>query len=201
MIVDEAFSSLEKPDTSPESQRVFCIHCATGHEQKIAGLITLLHPEITALAVMQEKHQSIKGVKAIARRVMLPGYVFLYSQRPIPFRSIIPLNHVIRFLSYGHEEDLALRGDDLAFALWVRRHNGLMACSQAVSVGSSLRILEGPLRDHIGTVEKIDRHNRNVCLSLNFSGNIRNVWMPFQWAEELTSTPILAPVVLSQPSN
>ena len=58
-------------------------------------------------------------------------------------------------------------------------------------MGSSLRILEGPLRDHIGSVIKIDRHNRNVCLSINFSGIERKVWMPFRWAEEAGSLKLM----------
>jgi transcription antitermination factor NusG len=177
----------EQPVDLPELQQVFCVHCTTGYEKKVADLISFLHPDITALAVIQEKHQSVKGKKEFTRRVMLPGYVFLYSSQPIPFRRILPLQHVIRFLTYGHEEDFALRGDDLAFALWVRRYDGMLACSRAVSVGSSLRIIEGPLKDHIGTVEKIDRHNRNVCLGILFSGSLRKVWMPFQWAEEAES--------------
>ena len=182
--MEEAFCTEPGAERGSTPLNAYCLHCATGQEQKMAERIALLHPGITALAVLQEKHQSRNGARALARRVMLPGYVFLFSREPIPFRSILPMNHVIRFLTYGHEEDFALRGEDLAFAQWVRRHEGMIACSRAVSVGSSLRIIEGPLADHIGTVEKIDRHNRNVCLAICFSGTARKVWMPFQWAEE-----------------
>ncbi len=175
----------------PEGQndlQAYCVQCMTGYEIRVSERIGQLHPGITTLAVIQEKHQSVNGVKGIKRQVMLPGYVFIFSGEPIPYRHILPMQHVIRFLTYGQGEDLALRGDDLAFAQWVQRHEGLMGCSRAVQVGSSLRIIEGPLRDHIGTVEKIDRHNRNVCLDIIFSGNHRRVWMPFLWAEEAEST-------------
>ena len=190
-MAEDSFSREEQPDDLPELQQVFCVHCATGYEKRIADLINMLHPDITALAVVQEKHQSVNGKKAMMSRVMLPGYVFLFSSQPIPFRRILPLQHVIRFLTYGHEEDFALRGDDLAFALWIRRYDGMLACSRAVSIGSSLRIIEGPLKDHIGTVEKIDRHNRNVCLGILFSGVLRKVWMPFQWAQEAEGDRLL----------
>ncbi len=184
MDADGVFPRTELAAEGLGTQQAYCVQCMTGYEVRVADRITLLHPDITALAVIQEKHRSEAGVKTAVRRVMLPGYVFLFSSGPIPFRSILPMQHVLHFLTYGQGQDLVLRGEDLCFAGWVLRHGGLMGCSKAVQVGSSLRIIEGPLRDHIGRVEKIDRHNRNVCLSILFSGVERRVWMPFVWAEE-----------------
>jgi len=191
LLQGDGMTGEERKEQARDPIQVFCVHCATGYETKVAERISQMHPEIAALAVIQEKHRSVKGVKSIKHQVMLPGYVFLFSSQPIPFRHILPLQHVIRFLSYGYEEDLALRGDDLRFAGWVRRHDGLMSCSQAVQVGSSLRIVSGPLADHIGTVSRVDRHNRNICLNILFSGVIRKVWMPFQWAEEADITGMI----------
>ncbi len=184
MDADGVFPQACEPAEGPGMRKAYCVQCMTGYEARIADRVTLLYPEIAALAVIQERHRSENGKKTLVRRVMLPGYVFLFSGLPIPFRSILPMQHVLRFLTYGQGEDLALRGEDLRFAGWVLRHGGLMGCSKAVQAGTSLRIVEGPLRDHIGNVEKIDRHNRNVCLDIIFSGNHRRVWMPFLWAEE-----------------
>lgn len=166
------------------SPLVYCLQCLSGHERALAERISSYYPEIEAIAVMQEMHESRGGSKILVQRVMLPGYVFLFSSQPVPFHQILPMANFMRFLSYGNAENRALRGEDLAFACWIKRHGGLLSCSKAVREGSQLKIIHGPLQDHIGIVVKVDRHNRNVCLSIMFSGNVRKVWMPFQWAEE-----------------
>lgn len=174
---------------SPDSLRVFCLQCLTGHEPVISKRIEMMFPDLTALSVEQEKHQSVNGQKSIVRSAMLPGYVFLYAADQVPFRDILPMHGVLRFLHYGDAEDYALRGDDLTFAGWVWRHKGLFACSQAARVGSEVKIISGPLTDSMGTIERIDRHNRNACLCISFDGITRKVWMPFEWVQE-TKSPI-----------
>ena len=173
----------------PDDLQVYCLQCLTGHEPMISQRIESLFPGLTALCVEQEKHQSVKGYKSVIRSTMLPGYIFLYAQCPIPFRSILQMRGIFRFLSYGNFEDYALRGDDLEFAGWVWRHKGLFACSQATKVGSAVRIISGPLMDCLGTIERIDRHNRNACLRIPFDGTHRIVWMPFEWVQDTNMRP------------
>ncbi len=162
----------------------YCLQCDTGYEIYTASLIEELFRDVKAYAVVQEKHQSKMGVKSIVRVNLLPGYVFLYSRKAPPFREILPLHHVYRFLSYGDFEEYGLRGTDLDFAMWVLRHEGLLTSSKAVQIGSKVHIVQGPLSDAVGTIEKVDRHNRNVCLSISFDGNMKRVWMPFEWTDD-----------------
>ncbi len=177
---------LATPIIAPdEGSLVYCVQCLSGHERGLAERIGLHYPEIEAIAVMQERHRSQGGTKTLTQQVMLPGYVFLFSRRPIPFHQILPVPNVVRFLSYGNAEDRVLRGEDLVFANWIKRYGGILSCSKAIREGSQLRIIHGPLKDHVGTVGKVDRHNRNISLNIVFSGNVRTVWMPFQWAEEV----------------
>ncbi|MHC1785573.1 MAG: hypothetical protein AB9880_00705 [Christensenellales bacterium] len=174
-----------------EGLNVFCLQCTTGDEARIAQRIDGLFTDLTALSVTQEKHQSIQGKRSTVRSAMLPGYVFLYAPGEVAFRSILPLSGVYRLLSYGEQEDYALRGDDLDFARWVYRHQGLFTCSQAVKIGSAVKIVSGPLTDCSGTIERVDRHNRNVCLRIPFDGTSRMVWMPFQWVSDGQDMPFM----------
>ncbi len=165
----------------------YCLQCDTGYEQYVSALIQELFRDVRAYAVIQEKHQSRAGVRGLVRQNLLPGYVFLYSHTAPPFREILPLHHVYRFLSYGDFEEYGLRGTDLDFAMWVLRHDGLLTSSKAVQIGSLVHIVQGPLCDAVGKVEKVDRHNRNVCLSISFDGNMKRVWMPFEWTDDAES--------------
>lgn len=178
---------------SPDSLQVYCLQCLTAHEPVLSRRIGSLFPDLTALCVEQEKHRSVNGHKSIIRSAMLPGYVFLYAHGPVPFRRILSMHGIFRFLSYGDFEDYALRGDDLAFARWVWRHKGLFACSQAARVGSAVKIISGPLTDCLGTIERLDRHNRNACLRIPFDGTDRIVWMPFEWVQDAVPSPVQRP--------
>lgn len=164
--------------------KVYCVQCVSGHEGSLAQKINSYHPQIDALPIFQEAHRSVNGEKSTARRVMLPGYVFLFSRLPIPWRNILGMQNNIRFLSYGDGEEPDLRGDDLLFAKWAFHYGGVFGVSDAVREGSCLRIVQGPLKDLIGTVIRVDRYNRNVCLNIFFSGIPRTVWMPFRWGEQ-----------------
>ena len=114
----------------------YCIQCLTGREEKTAYLIEQAYPQITAYAVRQHKHQSTGGVKTIVTKILLPGYIFLYTRGEVPFRRLLSMQEVSRFLSYGGKDDYQLCGADLQFATWVMRHEGLFQCSRAVQVGS-----------------------------------------------------------------
>ncbi len=163
----------------------YCVQCLTGHEERTADAVCRSCEGVSAFAVAQEKHRSREGIRSLERSIMLPGYVFLYSKDVLPFRRLLTLENVIRFLSYGGKDDFALLGGDLEFSRWVWRHRGLFACSRAVQAGARLRIVEGPLMDRIGTVLRIDRHNRNVCLGIDFDSASRKVWLPFVWTADL----------------
>ncbi len=166
----------------------YCIQCLTGYESKTADAIRLCCDGVDAYAVMQERHRSRAGRRTLERSVMLPGYVFVYAREALSFRRLLSVENVIRFLSYGGQDGYHLKDSDLAFSRWVWRHRGFFICSRAAKAGDHLRIIEGPLADRIGTVLKIDRHNRNVCISISFDGNERKVWLPFVWTADSDPT-------------
>lgn len=159
----------------------FCIQCKCGHENKLKNLIMELVPGTFVTPVMQQQHRSQNGVKSLINKLMLPGYLFLYSDEPPPFDRILRIEQIYRFLRYDGSYSFLLSGDDKSFANWLYNHDGLLGVSKAISVGDETRIIEGPLKDHVGTVHKIDRHNRNICLSITFDSATRLVWLPFVW--------------------
>lgn len=176
--------SLDRGNPFPESLLAYCLQCKTGKEIQLASFITAHYPPVTAFSAVQEKHRSLKGVKDIVRHVMLPGYVFLYAKEEIPHRGIMMLPNVQRFLKYEDEGGFALRGADAGFAGWLYQNEGVFSCSKAIQSGTQVKIISGPLSDHIGRVMKIDKHNRNICLSISFDAIQRVVWMPFEWVTD-----------------
>ena len=60
-------------------------------------------------------------------------------------------------------------------ALWMFRG--------AYSVGQTIRILEGPLKEQQGNIVKVDKRNRNCLISLEFIDNVFKVWLAFDLIE------------------
>ena len=175
---------LELDHASEESLQSYCLQCKTGKETMLASFITEHYFPAAAFCAIQEKHRSLKGVKELVRQVMLPGYIFIYGGDNIPFHSILRLHNALRFLKYEDGDGFSLRGSDALFAYWLFQNGGVFSCSKAIQTGTQVKIVSGPLSDHIGRVIKIDKHNRNICLSISFDAMERVVWMPFEWVAD-----------------
>ena len=177
------FSISEKSECWDSTYPVnaYCVFCKAGYEEKVAKAINAQNG-LTAFPVMQEKHKSKNGVKSVVRQVMLPGYVFVYTNSPIPTKHVFSNTKVIYLLKYS-DESYQLYGEDLAYAKWILKYNGLIACSTAVRLGSQVKIVEGPLKDYEGTIQEISKKNRNAKIVITIADRIFNIWLPFIWIE------------------
>lgn len=167
-----------------------CLYVRAGREQKTVDMIQRFFPDVKALAVGQLKHQSKNGVKSIVNSILLPGYVLFQADKDFEVRRFYSMEHVVRLLKY---EDLswALRGDDLAFAQWIYRLNGLIGLSKAYREGTMVRIKEGPLKDFDGQIIRVDSRNRNAQVSFGFDKQAFTAWLAFEWMEEADGKPLL----------
>jgi len=171
-------------------QKFGCLYVRVGREQKTVEVIRHMHPEITALAVGQLKHQSRNGVKSVVNTILLPGYVLFQADEDFEVRQLYFLEHVVRLLKY-EDRMWALRGKDLAFAQWVYRMNGLIGMSKAYREGTMVRIVEGPLKDFEGKILRVDSRNRNAQVSFGFDRQVFSAWLAFEWMEEKNGEPLL----------
>lgn len=172
-----------------EDINAYCLFCRVGYEEKVAQTITMQNTNILALPVLQEKHQSKNGTRTLIKQVMLPGYVFIYANYPIEMKYILCDSKALRFLK-DTEGCCELYGENLKYAKWVLRYNGLLECSKAMRLGSRVKIIEGPLKDYEGYIREISKKNRNGRIEMTFMGQTISAWLPFEWVEEgLPSIP------------
>lgn len=156
-----------------------CIFCLTGAEDAVAGQLRLLAEVSEAFVVKKVQHKSEDGVKSHTERVMLPGYVFFRADESADgYRILRSIDSAIRLLTYGSH--WALRGDDLTFAKWVFGHDGTLGLSKAYMAGDRVVIESGPLKELEGVIQKVDRHNRNGLVRIEFAGRQINVWLAFE---------------------
>lgn len=173
-----------------QEQSYGCLYVRVGKEQKTAEMIRRLFPAIKAIAVGQLKHQSRNGVKTVVNAILLPGYVLFQADDDFEVRRFYSLESVVRLLKY-EDHSWMLRGDDLLFARWIFRMNGIVGLSKAYREGTMVRIIQGPLKDFGGRILRVDSRNRNAQVSLGFDRQVFTVWLAFEWMEEETgNTPL-----------
>ena len=160
-----------------------CLFCRTGMERYVAQRMTQLDGVTDAFAVAQMKHCSREGVKSMVETIMMPGYVFFIA-RPdfetyLIYRNIEP---ALRLLT--EHGAWALQGRDLSFAEWLARSGGMLGVSKVYREGERVVVAEGPLKDLQGSICKVDRHNRNGQVEINFGGKRMKVWLAFEYIVE-----------------
>ena len=147
--------------------------CKTGSENVIARRVNELNINVKAISpvrVLQEKYKR----KWIQReRLLIRICICLCKERNI-FNEFINVTGAYKFLEYqtGKRE---LIGSDYEYASWVYRHNGRIEPSKALVEGDIIKVIDGPLKDGIGTIFKLDRHKRRAWVEFDFYENKHNV--------------------------
>lgn len=148
---------------------VYCVFCKTGKERATAKELSvrLMNAQVIAPSkVVQERR---RGVWEACERVLIPSYVFIYSDDVIDWHIINGSTNAISLLRYN-DGSSELAGNDLDFAMWFYRQGGVINVSEVLVEGDEVKIIGGPLMDSVGTIIRFDRHKRKVWVSIDFMG-------------------------------
>lgn len=158
----------------------YCLFCRTGKERAVMRRIHDSFPciPISPRVVREEKK---RGEWISRQEPLLPGYLFLYAWEDLPVFRIQGLPDVLRFLSY--DGDYKLDGDDLEFAKWVFKYEGLIGVSQAFREGDHIVVNGGPLKDYEGSIVTVNKRKRIAKVHVPLQSGIKAVWMSFAWID------------------
>ena len=161
---------------------VYCVFCRTGFE---AGIESRLKRRGYATLVPKIKKFKPSGGKLVEKELcLLPGYVFFETDEPaLDVRSINTLQNAIKLLQYDDGE-YRLRGADLDFVEWIRRHAGTIEPTKVIKEGTKIRFVEGPLCELNGRVLKVNKSRRQVQIELNNAdGLLCTIWCAIEYVE------------------
>ncbi|MCR5610252.1 MAG: hypothetical protein K6F68_00260 [Clostridiales bacterium] len=166
-------------DTSPCPGFAYCVFCESGRDD-IAAENVLKGLHAFAISPKVEKEECHSGVWEKCLRRMLPGYVFVYSDVPVPVSELVRVSGILRVLKYN-DGDYRLKGADRLFAEWVHAHGGMIGMSLAVKDGTKIRVADGPLKDYEGSIVEVKRQKRIAKVAIRLGDVTRYVWMGFEW--------------------
>ena len=164
-----------------ETKYVYVILTHEDRQHSVADKIPHFFPCKTMIPLLVRRKWVVDGFKEITIPLM-SGYIFLFSNEQMNPTVIHRLSGVQKVLDYG-DKAFALTGFDEQLARWLARHNGIIGLSKAIQVDGRLQVIEGPLKDDICKIMKVDKHKRYAKIELQFHGTSFTVWMHFDWAE------------------
>lgn len=162
-----------------------CLFCITGKENIVANCIQIYNKKVRAKAACQTMRHTCQGVTRLQNDVILKGYVFFETDGDAIINGLFPPNDILSVLSYS-DGDWRLCGDDLEYAKWIFKYNGVLPLSKAYKVGDRIFIIDGPLKDLEGSITRIDKRNRSGQVTINFAGREQKVWLGFDIVKEYT---------------
>ena len=149
----------------------YCLFCETQKCRIIARLIEkcwgirCIFPQI-----IQRKW--VKGVAEDTPHAMLPGYIFLYPEKPL--ENLIWIPGVIRTLGRGE-----LQHSDLAFATMIHEHDGVIGTIRLAETGDRCTVADPLWQQMEGKVIKVDRGRKRCCVEFSFDHQRRTVWLGY----------------------
>lgn len=161
-----------------------CIFCRTGSEMDLANQINEKEENCQAIAPMKIMQEKRRGTWQKKEKALFPGYIFLYYNEEIDFEQIKKTPGLYKILNYDAEFK-ELQGSDYEYSMWIYKHQGCIETSKVLTIGRTVKVIDGPLLDGLGTIVKLDKHKRRAWVEFEFAGQLRTVTLSAECVEEL----------------
>ena len=148
---------------------VRCLMVETGQEGNILRLLGARRIG-RGLCPLRTRIRKIRGTWRQDMIRLLPGYVFVFTEREEPIRRFYQLEHMLRILRYDREPEGYLRGADLEFALLMRELDGKLDLLEAVEEDGFIRVTDPLLEALRGRVLSVQRGKRQAEVQIELMG-------------------------------
>ncbi|MDR0396842.1 MAG: hypothetical protein LBH66_06035 [Oscillospiraceae bacterium] len=178
----EELKSLDvKYHIEPGQEYVYCLHCVAWKQRYVASEAPKFFPCKAVNPILIKRLWKGKTYKDIVYSLM-PGYIFLFSAEPMDSGRFSNLDGTLRVLQYAGG-GYALSERDEQLARWLLKYDGTLGLSKAIRVGDRTRIVQGPLKDHAGTILEVNNHRRRAKLGIALNKAEWSVWMDFEFID------------------
>lgn len=160
----------------------YVIQTCGGEEEKTADLIRKRVPSYymeDCFIPKRERMKKFHGCWNKVEEILFHGYVFVVSRQPEDlYRELQRIPKLTKIL--GREKDyfIALNEEEeqLVQRLGDREHKTSLS-KVAITEGNQVRVIDGPLKDYMGNVVKVNLHKREVVVKVAFMGREIELFM------------------------
>ena len=163
----------------PSYEFVYCMQVRATSQHVITQEAPNFFPCKAINPIIVKRKWTVTGTKEIKYSLM-PGYVFLFSPERMDPSAFRALDGVLKILQYGFGE-YALNAEDERVARWLLKYDGSLGLSRAYRIGDTIKVIDGPLADKLGTIEKMDWRRRRALVRFKFDGSDWTSWLDVDW--------------------
>ena len=149
----------------------YCLFCETQRCKTIADYISTNYGYI-CLPPQIIQRKWVKGVPMEIKHDWLPGYLFLYLDKPRQIR--IDISGIIRYLGEGY-----LDGQDRIFAEMIFETKGVMGPVSLIQENGRYVIHDPVWKKLNGQITRVDRERKRCCISYEFDSMFRTIWVGY----------------------
>ena len=165
----------------------YCLFSMTGSETQLARELNYLNEECIAMPFLRVKRTREAGKGILVQEPLLQGYVFIFvpSEGDV---SMLRRGEVAYRILGRNENEGALTGEDLEYAKWVLKQQGILDISKAIEVNDRVKIISGPLLDLQGSIIGFSKRKQNYHVQFEMMGHEVDVWLPYELIEPAAET-------------
>lgn len=161
----------------------YCLFCNTVKCGMVAAAIRQKYGyEAFSPKIIQRKW--VKGECFEEIRDYLPGYVFVFSERPVDdLRELYAMEGVLRCLG-ERENGYRLAGEDLRFAGMLHANGGVIGIMKAYREGDRVKLVRDAMGGFEGEIVRLDRRKGRAQIQFGFDGSQIRVWVGYEMIED-----------------
>lgn len=155
----------------------YCLFCETQKCRTIAFQLERRGIADRAFSPKIIKRRRVKGKNIDAPYDLLPGYVFLFSETPLPdFAPFRGISGIVRRIGDA-ESEWVLTGSDEAFARHLLRKDGTVGQMTVFKVGDEVRMDDPLFNGCAGKITRIDYRKQRARVDYHFAGMDCFTWI------------------------
>lgn len=155
----------------------YCLFCETRKCREIAYELERRGVAERAFSPQIIKRQRVKGKNIDALYDLLPGYVFLFSETPLPdFKPFQGIAGILRRIGDA-ESQWVLTGEDEQFARNLLRKDGTVGQMTAFRAGDEIRLDDPLFNGCDGKITQIDYRKQRARVDYRFAGMDCFTWI------------------------
>jgi len=166
----------------------YVIQTLSGEEERTAGMI---RRQISSCYVEEcfvpkrERMKKIHGSWNRVEEILFQGYVFVISGEPESlYQELKKVPGLTKML--GREKTfffpLSEREEQMVRGIGDKEHRTILSKIE-LGAGKQIRVIEGPLKDYVGDVVKVNLHKREVVVRVELMGKAVDVFMGVEMVE------------------
>ena len=172
----------------------YVIQTLGGQEERTVNMIRKLICPSRMEACFVPKRERLKKFQGCWHKVeeiLFPGYVFGITSRPEElYQDLRRIPKFNRLLGREGEYFVPLNDEEEALVKKLGNEDHRTEISKVeVLEGKRIRVVEGPLKDYMADVVKVNLHKREVAVEVEFMGRPMELYMGIEMVEAGDSGP------------